>query len=100
MCDEWMSEVRLTLTADEFRRLPRNAAYQYDYLSAAVLTPRPRYYHAVLQLPPPAPALDPPELAAGMSLRPLGDEDLEVLEKAFVAAFSRVQPFAALTEET
>ncbi len=100
MCDEWMSQLRLPLTADEFRQLPRNAAYQHDYLDRAVLTPRPRYYHAVLQLSPPAPALDPPESASGLSLRPVANEDIDALEKVFVAAFYRVQPFAALPEET
>src|SRR5438309_2223103 len=98
MCDEWMPELRLALTTDEFRRLPRNAAYQYDYLNGAVLTPRPRYYHAVLQLPP-APPSDPPELTPGVGLRPAAEEDMGDLERVFSAAFYRVQPFATLTEE-
>jgi GNAT superfamily N-acetyltransferase len=98
MCDEWMPQVRLALKADEFRRLPRNGAYQYDYRDAAVLTPRPRYYHALLPLPP-APTPDPPELYPGVILRPVRDEDMSALDKAFVAAFLRVQPFAALAED-
>ena len=32
MCDEWMPTIKLALTPEQFRQLPRNPAYHYEYL--------------------------------------------------------------------
>jgi GNAT superfamily N-acetyltransferase len=99
MIDDWMSALQLRLTLEEFRRLPRNPAYKYEYLSgSAYLTPYPKHYHAVLPLPPP-PVPDAPEAPAEVHIRPLDDTDLPELERMFVAAFGRTQPYASLTPE-
>src|SRR5262249_31718924 len=98
MCDEWMPGLQLALTEEEFRQLPRSAAYQYDYLGKAVLTPRPRYYHARLPLPPPA-RQDPPELGGGVTLRPVTEDDINDLIRCFTEAFRGVEPFATLAEQ-
>ena len=51
MCDEWMPTIKLPLTPDQFHQLPRNPAYKYEYLdSQTYLSPRPRHYHALLDL--------------------------------------------------
>jgi ribosomal protein S18 acetylase RimI-like enzyme len=99
MCDEWMTSLRLALTEDEFRMLPRNAAYQYDYVGQALLTPRPRFYHAVLPLPAP-PGEDPLEPVSDLTVRAARAEDLPGMVEAFAAAFRGVPPFAALVEGT
>jgi L-amino acid N-acyltransferase YncA len=99
MIDDWMSALQLRLTPEEFRRLPRNPAYKYEYLSgAAYLTPYPKHYHAVLPLPPP-PVLDAPEAPDAVHIRPLTETDLPELERVFVAAFARTQPYASLAPE-
>jgi GNAT superfamily N-acetyltransferase len=87
----WME---LKLSPLEFTQLPRNAAYKYDYQSgSAWLNPRPRYYHALLDLP----ALNL-EGAAETAVRPVGPGDWEALADAFAEAFARQQPFAGLTD--
>jgi GNAT superfamily N-acetyltransferase len=87
----WME---LKLSPLEFLQLPRNAAYKYDYQSgAAWLNPRPRYYHAVLDL-----HSMKPEGAADVRLRRVQPEDWDELAEVFAEAFRRQQPFAGLTE--
>ena len=71
MCDEWMPPIRLTLTREQLRQLPRNAAYRYEWLDGQVhLRPRPRHYHALLDLRP----LDGDE---SVPLRPVAVGDWE-----------------------
>ena len=38
MCDEWMPTVVLPLSAEQFRQLPRNAAYKYERLGGHVVS--------------------------------------------------------------
>src|SRR5438477_9961263 len=99
MIDEWMTALRLRLTLEEFRRLPRHPAYKYEYLSGeAYLTPYPKHYHAVLPLPlPPVP--EAPEAPADLVIRGVEEADLPNLEQVFRAAFARTQPLAGLTPE-
>jgi GNAT superfamily N-acetyltransferase len=96
MCDEWMSNLTLSLTTEEFRRLPRSAAYRYAYdEGVAWLNPRPRYYHALLDLDD-APAGP----AAEAAVRPVGPADWEAMVSVFALAFAGQQPFAGLDEAT
>lgn len=89
-----MPTLKLPLTAEQFRRLPRNAAYRYDYADGhAVLRPQGRYYHALLDLRPPG---EP----AGVALRPVRDADLSELATLFAAAFTYLQPFGSLNDPT
>ncbi len=96
--DAWMTALHLRLTPEEFRRLPRNSAYKYDYTSGlAHLTPWPKHYHAILSLPAVKPdGLGPP---ADILIRPVEESDLAELESAFAAAFAQSQPLIGLTEE-
>jgi GNAT superfamily N-acetyltransferase len=97
--DAWLTSLHLRLTPEEFRRLPRNAAYKYDYLSGlAHLTPWPKHYHAILTLPPP-PVPDAPDVPADILIRPIEESDLGELESVFAASFARSQPLLGLTEE-
>jgi GNAT superfamily N-acetyltransferase len=96
MCDEWMRGSRLVLTADEFQRLPRNSAFRYDYLDGTGhVTPRPRHYHALLELAP----LTVPEDEA-VCLRRVEERDWGDLVELFADAFAQAQPFAALDPPT
>jgi GNAT superfamily N-acetyltransferase len=96
VCDEWMPLLQLRLTPAQFRQLPRHAAYRYDFLDGeAWINPRPRYYHALLDLD--GLAL---EGAAALEPRPLHPADWEELVEVFATAFRNQQPFAGLDEET
>ena len=96
MCDEWMPPLTLPMSADVFRRLPRHPAYRYEYADgAARLTPRPRHYHATLDLRrylASAPAGD-------AEVRHAEDRDFDKLTGLFAAAFGNTQPFAGLTDD-
>jgi GNAT superfamily N-acetyltransferase len=92
MCDEWMPTVKLPMSLEGFRRLPRNAAYRYEYLNGqALLTPRPRHYHAVL-------SLRPLPVAEDVTTEPLRPDGLEALQPVFMAAFRGLQPFGSLDD--
>ncbi len=99
MCDEWMPRLELPITFEQFHRLPRNAAYKYEYFQdTAWLNPRPRYYHALLDLE--ARAGQPVEgVSRTATLRPLRAADWEELAPLFAAAFDRQQPFCGLDDE-
>jgi GNAT superfamily N-acetyltransferase len=96
MAAEWMPVVRLPITWEQFHQLPRNAAYKYEYFDGkALLSPRPRFYHALLKL---APLRKRPLAGASpeVELRPLQDADWEALVPVFADAFDRQQPFSGL----
>ena len=51
MIHDWFSAIELPLTKRQFRQLPQNPAYKYEYFDGrAWLSPRPKNYHAVLNL--------------------------------------------------
>jgi hypothetical protein len=98
MLDDWFSTIRLPLSWRQFHRLPQNPAYKYEYLSkAAWLSPRPKIYHARLELRPLQQDL-PLEVDArgAVRFRRLEERDWGRLSRLFAASFDRVQPFASL----
>jgi GNAT superfamily N-acetyltransferase len=98
MCDEWMPALQLPLSWEQFLQLPRNAAYKYEYLEGkAFLRPRPKHYHALLDLLAFCPPADCEKLE-DVVLRPLTADDIPSLEPAFVEAFHRIQPFGSLDD--
>jgi GNAT superfamily N-acetyltransferase len=99
MCDEWMPRLELPITFEQFRQLPRNAAYKYEYYhQRAWLNPRPRYYHALLDLE--ACAAAPLEGGSRKAkVRPVQPADWEGLASLFSAAFNRQQPFCGLDDD-
>jgi ribosomal protein S18 acetylase RimI-like enzyme len=100
MCDEWMRPLKLPISIAEFHALPRNNAYKYEYLDGhAYLSPRPKYYHALLDLDACA-ATPPAEGDPNVRLRPLVSEDWETMVLLFAVAFERQPPFGGLDEET
>jgi GNAT superfamily N-acetyltransferase len=100
MCDEWMPAIKLPLSWEQFHQLPRNPAYKYEYFNnTAYLTPRPKHFHAVLDLEPAAREL-PVEAEEGTRLRPLECSHILDLQPLFAGAFSRTQPFGSLDDAT
>ena len=99
MCDEWMRPLKLSITFAEFLALPRNNAYKYEYFDDhAYLSPRPKFYHALLDLD--AFATAPPSAAdPDVSLRPVLAEDWTAMIPLFAMAFERQQPFGGLSDD-
>ena len=92
MCDDWMPHIQLPLTIDQFRQLPRNAAYKYEYVNhAAHLSPRPRHYHALLDL-------RPMEIDEAVALGPVRASELKRLDFLFAEAFRYIQPYGCLDD--
>jgi GNAT superfamily N-acetyltransferase len=95
MCDEWMPGLTLPLTPEQYTQLPRHAAYRYEYHDGhATLSPRPRHYHALLDLAAVSPAAPP----RGVTVRPVRRGDIPALEGVFAASFDGVQPFGGLND--
>ena len=98
MIERLYSTIELPLSWEQFHQLPRNAAYKYEYFDKKCwLSPRPKLYHALLDLgrsaaPVPLGPREP------VSLRPLAASDWERLPPVFANAFHQVQPFASLNE--
>ena len=94
MCDQWMPLIQLPLSREQFHQLPRNPAYKYEYLSGQTyLSPRPRHYHALLDLRPMPPDADTPT-------RRVEAGDWERLASLFAGAFRTIQPFGSLDDTT
>jgi GNAT superfamily N-acetyltransferase len=94
MCDHWMPLVKLPLSIEQFHQLPRNAAYKYEYLDRqAYLSPRPRHYHALLDL-------QPISLEHKVKVQPIQHDELMDLARLFAACFHNIQPFSALDDKT
>jgi|SRR5271165_1798355 len=96
MSEEWMPPLQLSLSEEESRRLPRHPAYQYDYIHGTLfLTPRPKYFHGVLEF---SRQQSPPEneLAADLHIRQIEADDRTSLPAVFASAFETAQPFSGL----
>jgi hypothetical protein len=85
--------IELPISIEEFFRLPKNAAYKYEYFDKkAVLTPRPKTHTAVLDL-------KPTEVSTEFDLRPICRAEIAGLVKLFHHCNLRTQPFASLDEK-
>jgi GNAT superfamily N-acetyltransferase len=89
-----MPTIVLPLTLEQYRQLPRNPAYRYDFLEGkAYLTPQAKHYHAILDL-------HRAGVDAEVNLRPVQPGDWSELAPVFSAAFRHIQPFGSLDEDT
>jgi ribosomal protein S18 acetylase RimI-like enzyme len=102
MLNDWFRTIRLNITWSEYKRLPRHPAYKQEYLEdRCYLTPRPKCYHAMLDL---AAFVHPTQAALDgqwkpVNVRRLEDGDWESLPSLLAAAFHRVPPFASLSDK-
>ena len=93
MWSKCMRLVKIRMSIREFHQLPRHPAYKYEYIDGETwLTPRPKTYHALLDL---RTAEAPPD-AEGVTARPLQADDWDVLADLFSAAFCDRPPFLGL----
>ena len=102
MLDDWFRTIELKITFEEFHRLPQNPAYKQEYYDGrCVLTPRPKGYHAVLDLSAFVPPDEPPADASfsPVSVRPIAETDWDLLPPLLAAAFHRVPPFGTLGDD-
>jgi GNAT superfamily N-acetyltransferase len=94
--DEFFRRVELPISIDEFHRLPRNAAYKYEYWDGlARLTPRPKTFTCVRDLSPVTHPGDPP----GVTLRPLPPADIPGLTELFRWSSGNTQPWQSLDDD-
>jgi GNAT superfamily N-acetyltransferase len=100
MVDRWFAEIELSISFEQFEKLPTNPAYKYEYFDdKAWLSPRPKECHALLALQ----SWKGDQIASAVtqepvSIRPLEAADWERLDTLFSGAFQRVQPFASLSD--
>lgn len=88
-----MPSIKLRLTPAEHERLPRNAAYKYEYADGYChLIPRPKHYHALLDL-------RPQDVDANIRFRAVRAEDWTGLTPHFAEVFRNIQPFGSLDDE-
>lgn len=93
MWSKCMRLVKIRMSFREFHQLPRHPAYKYEYIDGETwLTPRPKTYHALLDLRtlPQTPDAD------GVTTRPLDASDWKALTDLFSAAFCDRPPFLGL----
>ena len=95
MWSKCMRLVKIRMSIQEFHQLPRHPAYKYEYIDGETwLTPRPRTYHALLDLR----TEEPPPAADNVTTRPLADSDWRALPNLFSAAFRDRPPFLGLDD--
>lgn len=98
MTENFFHSIKLPLSAADFRRLPRNAAYKYELIGGEVwLSPRPKWFHAFLDLEPlqVPPTIDAQE---AVTLRHLTADDWDDLPRLFAASFRTIQPYGSLDD--
>ncbi|HBI42652.1 MAG TPA: hypothetical protein DDY78_07315 [Planctomycetales bacterium] len=96
MWSKCMRLVKIRMSIQEFHQLPRHAAYKYEYLDGeAWLSPRPKTYHALLDLHPPEESAD----AGRVMTRQISADDWDDLAGLFSAAFRDRPPFLGLDDK-
>lgn len=98
--DRSFEPIELHLPIDTFRRVPRHAAYRYEYFGGrGVLSPRPRTRNARLATEAFTRIDTAFDLPHGIELRTMAEDDAAPLADVFAAAFEREPPFAGLDDE-
>ncbi len=89
-----MPSIKLRMSRQQWEQLPRNAAYRYEYSEGfAYLSPRPKHYHALLDL-------RPMEVVEELDIHPVRPEDFADLVPLFADVFQTIQPYGSLDEAT
>jgi GNAT superfamily N-acetyltransferase len=92
MCDQWMPTIEMALTLEQFRQLPRNPAYKYEYLNGkAFLSPRAKHYHALLNL-------ERRLVSEEVKIRPIKLDEFAEFVPLFCDAFRSIQPYGSLDD--
>lgn len=97
MLGDWFRTMELPIAFSDFERLPRHPAYKYEFFDGrAVLTPRPRYQRAVLELPASLTPTSASSQPSGVTIRALAPGDWTSLPELLSAAFHGVPPLVTL----
>lgn len=100
MLGDWFRAIELGISFSDFERLPRNPAYKYEFFDGrAVLTPRPRYQRAILELSACFLPTSVSSRTSGPSIRPLAPGDWTSLPALLSAAFHAVPPLVTLDRD-
>jgi ribosomal protein S18 acetylase RimI-like enzyme len=100
MIERFFETIELPISIEQFHKLPYNPAYKYEYFGErAVLTPRPKFSHVILQLRDRLAVRDEIDAQVTVRVRPLRDDDWDLLADPFSNAFFRVFPFSALDDD-
>lgn len=92
----WFGSLRAPMSIASFRRLPRHAAYKFEYWDGQLrISPRWQSHGFFLGLRPPggAPVVDPPE---GVRVRLLAADDWDTLPEVLAVAFADAPPLGML----
>ena len=96
MLQDWLRMTEVGLTIEEWWRLPRNAAYKYEYVDGkAQITPRPLCVDVVLDLEGFRKGGD---RVKELEVRQLRKGDWADLPKVMAGAFAHVAPFGTMTD--
>jgi GNAT superfamily N-acetyltransferase len=97
MIGDWFRTIELPMAFSDFERLPRNPTYKYEFFGGrAVLTPRPRYQRAVLELPASRAPTSAANRLSGVTIRRLAPGHWASLPELLSAAFEGVPPLVTL----
>ncbi|MFN4261530.1 MAG: GNAT family N-acetyltransferase [Gemmataceae bacterium] len=100
MSEPSMPVVRLKIPIEQFHQLPQHPAYKYEYIDGkALLTPRPKFYHALLDLHALAATPAWEKECLEVTIQPLQPDKLFDLAPLFMGAFHRQLPFANLIDD-
>lgn len=99
MIADWFRPIEITIPFSAFASLPRHAAYKYEYFEGrAVLTPRPCYQRATVDLASFSAVTSPAGPLDTAIIRPLRPEDWPHLATLLAAAFRHVPPLGGLND--
>lgn len=101
MLDRWYQRLDFAVPIETFERLPEHPAFKYEYWDGeAHLTPRPKIYHALLEVAP-RPIPETARIPFGEEITTRGFEahDWDELPELMGFAFHRMPPFGQLGKE-
>ncbi|MGN6369192.1 MAG: GNAT family N-acetyltransferase [Phycisphaerae bacterium] len=97
---DWMRMIEMPMGIEDWRRLPRNAAYKYEYIEGqAQISPEPVSFDVVLRFERFRPVVARDLRRSDVRVRRLEDRDWEALPGLMARAFVGVAPFATLSGE-
>jgi len=98
MLDDWFRTLRIPMPMATWRKLPRSAAYKYEYINGyALISPRPACCNATLDF---ASFLKSPHLQSpDIRTRTMEESEWDALPPLMSMAFWRVTPFESLTDK-
>ena len=100
MRTEWMRMTEMMMGIEDWRRLPRNAAYKYEYVEGkAQITPEPVCFDVVLKFKRFRSDVARGQWRSDLRVRRMVDRDSEALPGLMARAFVGVSPFATLSGE-